>query len=204
MRRLVVALIILVTSSSCAEEISIEQRVRSCDRTLLSDQKALLYRDKDNHNILMMASEVGCFSLVASLVDKIDINERTRIGTTALFSAVESADSRIVRLLIQKNIDVNATEFLNGEEALIVAVMMGNIKITRILLESGANPNRIETKLNSTSLHMAVSAKRYSLVKLLLEYGADSTIKAKRLGTPLDIAKRKKDERMIKLLTSKS
>jgi len=188
--------------SSCIADESFEQRVRSCDSSLATDQQALKYHDNDNHNILMMASEVGCLKLVKSLAEHIDINERTRIGTTALFAAVASEDPEIVRFLINKNIDVNATEWLGDTGALGMAVARGNLEVVKVLLDAGANPNRRDRQLKSTPLHFAVIGQRYALVELLLKYGADPTIKAKRLGTPLDIAKRKKDERMIKLLNS--
>lgn len=202
MKKLVVVSMILFSFASCAEEMSIEQRVRACDSSLAEDSVALHYHDKDHLNILMMASEVGCFSLVESLVDKIDVNERTRIGTTALFSAVAGANIEIAQLLVKKGVEVSATDNSNVA-ALFFAVTQGDLQMTKILLDTGANPNRRGKQLGSTPLHFAVIAQRYSLVKLLLEYGADPDIKAKRLGTSLDIAERKKDEKMLKLLQAK-
>jgi len=189
--------------SSCVVNENFEQRVRSCDPSLAMDKEALLYHDKDYLNILMMASEVGCFSLVKSLVDKIDVNERTHIGTTALFSAVAGNNIKIVQFLIKKGVEVNATDNPSNVEALLFAVTQGEVQMVKILLDAGANPNRRGKQLKSTPIHYAVIGQRYALVELLLKYGADPTVKAKRLGTPLDIAKRKNDRRMIDLLRGK-
>jgi len=195
-----VMMLMVLGLSSCVVEESFEQRVRSCDPSLATDEQALHYHDNDNHNILMMASEVGCLALVKSLVKKIDVNERTRIGTTALFSAVESENPEIVRFLINKNIDVNAAEWLGDTGALGVAVSRGNLGITKILLAAGANPNHRGRQLGSTPLHFAVISQRYALVELLLKYGADPKIKAKGFGTALGMAKKKADKRMLELL----
>lgn len=53
----------------------------------------------------------------------------------------------------------------------------------------------------NTALHMVVTYKNEGAVKLLLECGADPTIKNNQGKTPLDIAKKKENTEIIKLLS---
>lgn len=188
---------------ACGKSVSIEERVRDCNSSLLTDTQAISYYDKDHQNILMMASEVGCVTLVKGLIDKININETSEHGTTALFSAVENGNIDVIRILIEAGIDVHAKENHAGTTALRVAVERNELEIVKALLKSGASPNVQDTILGSTPLHMAVLSDRYELVKVLLQRGADTKLKARRLGTPLDVAMQKKNGRMVRLLELK-
>jgi len=187
MKKVAIALSLIVISSSCAEERSIEQRVRACDPSLSMAEEALHYHDKDHQNILMMASEVGCLTLVQSLVKKMDVNEQTIFGTTALTSSTFGTIG-VMKALIDSGIDIYAKDSM-GHTALINTVEMNKYRMAELLLKRGIDPNEQDNTVGITPLHMAVMAQRYSLVELLLKYGADPTIKAKRLGTPLDLGR---------------
>jgi len=200
--RLFVITFFFLCLPACTVHESTEERVRACDPSLATDEAALHYRDEHQHTLLMMASEVGCNALVQKLVKQIDVNAKTTLGTTALTSSV-FGNIEVMRILIDSGIDVHIKDNM-GHTALISAVEMNKLEMTELLLMSGIDPNEQDSKAGITPLHMAVLAQRYPLVKLLLQYGGNPRIKAQRLGSALDIAKKKQDEQMLELLTEES
>jgi len=183
-----------------SEAATYESRVRLCDQSLSLDANAISYENKDGLNILMMASEIGCISLVRSLVEIIDVNKESKqSGVTALFSAIESGKSEIVTVLINNGVNVNAKDSFLGTTALRIAVERNNIELTKLLLTAGANPNNQDSLLLLTPLYMAVVAKKVKIIKLLMKYGADPQVKNSKGVSILDIAKQRGYKKIVKL-----
>ena len=89
-----------------------------------------------------------------------NIYERDEKGRTALHYAVEV---KIVRLLIEKGVDVNAAD-VRGHTALHLAITEKRLETVRELIKSGGNVNAEEYGNKCTPLHLAcmVGRKRNS------------------------------------------
>lgn len=89
----------------------------------------------------------------------------------SLFKAVENNDISKLRILLQKDINLNARNE-DGDTALRLAVMFDRIKVENKLLEMGADPN-IQNKDGKTALIWAAQNGYTETVVNLLEKGAD-------------------------------
>jgi ankyrin repeat protein len=109
------------------------------------------------------------------------------ISISELFYAVKNGDFSSVRELIDKGVNVNATD-TEGWTPIHYAAAKGLSKIAQILIERGADPNVIQEKTCLTPLHLAVIYGHYELAKLLLEKGADPNKRTREGWTPLHFA----------------
>jgi ankyrin repeat protein len=100
-------------------------------------------------------------------------NAKTLNGMTPLIAAARG-NIEAMRVLIQKNADVNVRNAAGGN-ALMAAAQTGNPQAVRLLLEKGADPN-VKTKKNETALADAATAGNEEVVKLLLDRGADVNV----------------------------
>ncbi|MEO8127540.1 MAG: ankyrin repeat domain-containing protein [Bryobacteraceae bacterium] len=107
---------------------------------------------------------------------------KTLTGMTPLLAAAR-ANFEAMRLLIDKKVDVNATNAAGGT-ALMAAAQTGNPQAVRLLLEKGANPNA-RTKRNDNALGDAATAGNEVTVKLLLDHGAEVNVQDIRGYSPL-------------------
>jgi len=71
------------------------------------------------------------------LASGVDVNARTRNGSTPLMAAVQSGQSEIVRVLLSKGADANVKS-ANGGTALSLSVKRGDAAITQALKDAGA------------------------------------------------------------------
>ena len=88
-----------------------------------------------------------------------------------------------VRILLQKNPDVDATTRAYGATALIMAAWYGHADIVEMLLQSNANVNA-KDKNHRTALFYASEYGRTQVVRVLLQYNPDLNIKGKSVLTP--------------------
>ena len=98
-------------------------------------------------------------------------------------AASARANVDAMRLLIEKNADVNARNAA-GATALMAAAATGHAQAVRMLLAKGADPN-VRTKRNETALADAATAGNEETVKLLLDRGADVNVQDIRGYSPL-------------------
>ncbi|MGE5341629.1 MAG: ankyrin repeat domain-containing protein [Candidatus Omnitrophota bacterium] len=112
-----------------------------------------------------------------------------------------------VRILLSQGADPNGKDYKNYADCvgpfefsspLFVSVSVGNIEIAKMLLNVGANPNILEGE-GVTPLVEAVEKENVELVQLLLKHGAKVDMKG-LVYKPLEIAKKKGNIKMIKLL----
>lgn len=82
------------------------------------------------------------------------------------------------------------------------AVISKNIAQVKELLSAGADPNECIGETLIRPLHFAVYADMFEVVEILLEAGADMLAKTIDGETPLDIAKMKKNKKMLQLLSA--
>ncbi len=119
---------------------------------------------------------------------------------TALIIAVDHNRNDIVKLLLQKNADVNHKD-VTGRTALMYAIENNNTEIVKLLLNSGADVNQTN-KAGQTALIIAVNHNRNDIVKLLLQKNADVNHKDATGKTALNYAVIYRNEEIIKLLTN--
>ncbi|KAL1794408.1 hypothetical protein ACET3X_007829 [Alternaria dauci] len=134
---------------------------------------------------LIQAIGQGDLHWVRQILLKTDTDPNTRSfqGWTALQQAcsigTDSPESRnqeaIVKLLISKGADVNATRGDGyGRTALQAACECGNERIVDLLLENGAEVNEdVGSFGGQSALASAVWAHHFGIVKKLLDLGAD-------------------------------
>src|SRR5262249_44467258 len=77
-----------------------------------------------------------------------------------------------------------------------------NLKLVKLLIDRGADVNRHDGREKETPLHYAARYGNVELAKLLLEAKADPTAKEFHEKTPLDLAKERKHQDIVKLLES--
>jgi ankyrin repeat protein len=92
----------------------------------------------------------------------------------------------VIRLLLQHNANVNATDDADNSTALHLASLMGHVDITQILLDHGADINAISD--HGTPLYRALISGHLEVVRLLLERGADMNIQGPDHQTPFQAA----------------
>ena len=81
----------------------------------------------------------------------------------------------------------------NGSTALYLACINNHLDLVQFLLEHGANPN-CKARSGWTPLLYAASEKNIRLMNLLLEYHADPHVLDPTFNTPLDLAKKARNE----------
>jgi ankyrin repeat protein len=87
----------------------------------------------------------------------------------------------------------------DGETALYKAALKGHADVIKLLLNAGADPRK--GYKGWTSLHAAVDEGHVEAAEVLLDYGASLDAKLPSSGeTPLDIARKRNNSKMITLL----
>ncbi|HBL98179.1 TPA: hypothetical protein DDZ86_00880 [Candidatus Dependentiae bacterium] len=123
-------------------------------------------------------------------------------GYTLFHQACEMGDYNLVKLLIERGVNVNIKNF-TGWTPLHVAAKKGCFGIVKLLLERGANVN-IESFTNWTPLHVAAKNGCFDTVKLLLEKGANISAKNNWGHTPLELVNIQKQGDIADLLIDKA
>ena len=77
----------------------------------------------------------------------------------------------LVKLILDKKVDVNVVDKAQGFSALTFALTNENVEVVKVLLDGGANPN-LKSKEGTTMLEFAKKGKNAEIVKLLQDAGA--------------------------------
>lgn len=122
-------------------------------------------------------------------------------GLMVTFSSISTATE--TRSLQSIKVDTSKWQKLDqtdskGENALLRAVKNKDIKAVSKLLAQGANVNFL-AKSGVSPLFLAVQARSYELAQLLMEGGANPNLTGKK-GSPLKIAKKSRDQKMLEIL----
>ena len=148
------------------------------------------------------------FTIVQHLINHgADINVVDSIDGTALIAACSASDEAIVRLLLQKGVDIDAAGGRDGATALIMACKRGHESIVRLLLESEAEASKVVfcKPLNAalTPLHVAAWNGSGGIALLLINHGVDVNTQDDKIGTPLILAAYEGNYSMVEFLLNK-
>lgn len=138
---------------------------------LLQNNIDVTITDKGGFNALMLACESSFPSkeLVQQIIESgCNVNANSKRGSTALMAAAKSGHLELVKLLVSKSADINATNTDHNITPLIWAANCGHIEIVKFLLLNGAKKN-ILTHNNYTAATIAKENSHYDIVNLLLQ-----------------------------------
>ena len=150
---------------------------------------------------LMAAAIRGDVTAMTWLVGKgADVNARNGAGDTALMLAATSGEPRAVAFLLERGADATARSKRN-ETALGNAGTAGVEESVRLLLERGADVNTRNVR-GFSPLMLAASSEAIpaGAVKLLLARGADATYTGDYEETARDLAAKRGDTEVTRLL----
>ena len=106
---------------------------------------------------------------------------------TPLKTASRLGLDNVVRILLTRNVDINAVD-MNGNTALHTAALNSQLSVVKLLLEK--NPNLdIQNKVGNTALHLAVISGNIDIVGELVLKGAKTKIRNNDGKYPRDIAR---------------
>lgn len=131
----------------------------------------------------------------------LDITQNKDVfNTIALQELSQIGDSKTMSFLLdEKNIDVNATDYLFGSTALIAAVGANQWNVVDYLICVGADVD-LQNFSGETALMTAVNQGSITLTKKLLAAGASKDLKDREGNTALDLAIARKDRIIAKFL----
>jgi len=119
------------------------------------------------------------------------IRGRDQDGMTLLMNAIleEAVDTSIVRLLIERGVDINASDS-EGWTALHFAARDQNEEIVQILLKAGATVDPVDM-FGNTPLWRSVmnSTSNLAVIKKLVAHGADPYRTNEHGVAPINIAR---------------
>ena len=122
-------------------------------------------------------------------------------GFSVFISAVKKNDERVVKLLLDAEIDVN----LQGKDedtALIVATQCNHEAIVQLLLQQKAIIIDKADNLGYTALHHACQKGFGNIITILLKRNADIHLHTKNGSTPLTLATEYEHQDIVKMLQS--
>lgn len=132
------------------------------------------------------------------------INSKDKNGHTALMCAVKSRCSRMVELLLQKEVDVNLQD-AEGQTALMWAVKSKDQGMCKRLLNVPMLKINVQDSHGHTALFWAVKEDGHEIVKLLLaRKDVDACLEDKQGLTPLQWAVEKGFLRIADLLLNEA
>ena len=117
---------------------------------------------------------------------------------TPLMTASRLGLDNVVRILLTRNADINATD-INGNTALHTAALNSQLSVIKLLLEK--NPNLdIQNKVGNTALHLAVISGNIDIVGELVLKGANARIRNNDRRYPIDIARANNSAAIFEIL----
>lgn len=149
---------------------------------------------------IVAAAEAGDRATVISLIGRrVDVNERSADGTTALHWAVYHGDADLVRRLIRAGADVRAVNDY-GVAPLAEAAERADVRILKLLLDAGADVESPNPE-GQTALMTVARTNRVEAAKLLIRRGANVNARESWRGqTALMWAAAQSQPEMVRLL----
>jgi ankyrin repeat protein len=117
---------------------------------------------------------------------------------TELLLAAERGDEKMVRLLLERGVDID-TKDSKGRTALILAAARGDEEIVGLLVDKAANPN-VQDEYNWSALQHAVWRGHSAVVGLLLKERADLNVQDEHIWASLYLGAERGDKEAVQLL----
>lgn len=188
-------LILIITIVSCGEPSteSIENIIKKDDVNRFEETLTKINRDTlqffNGRNILHFALEHRASKISKKLIEEeYKLNAIDSSGHTPLFIAVLNGNDKEIEYLLEKQIDLDIIDSLNGYAIMHYAIAKNDYELMDKLLKKGANPNTKSLVYNKTPLHLAVESNQGNIIELLLKSNATDTIKDINDNTVLDLA----------------
>ncbi|MBS3067322.1 ankyrin repeat domain-containing protein [Candidatus Micrarchaeota archaeon] len=124
-----------------------------------------------------------------------------QIGATALIAASIMGHTEIMKLLVEKEANVNAADN-NAFTPLIYSAAKGNVEGIKLLLEHGANVDTRNAN-GETALIRAAGEGHADVVRILIEKGADIEAETSEGGNALILAADNGHTEVVKVLLEK-
>lgn len=118
--------------------------------------------------------------------------------TPAIVIAAQSANSAVVKLLLDNDANPNLSDN-RGQTPLMVRATVGDTNMIKLLLSYGADPNRADIG-QETALMKAVRGRKFKAAQALIEAGADPNVQDLTGKTALEYAKISRSRRFVRLL----
>lgn len=156
--------------------------------------------DQTDKTILMQACDLKIFPLIEILIKNgADINYQNKNGETAFFRAASFSSVDVMNQLKNFDADINCSNN-HGQTPLMLSVNHRfNLKTLEWLIQNKADINAQDIQGN-TALMYAIASNQIEATELLLKNGAKTEIQNKFSHTPLQLAKRIKNQNIIQLL----
>lgn len=140
--------------------------------------------------------------LVAAKPELAKARNRLGAGWTPLHVAAREGQEDVARVLLDAGAEVNGAKGETSPLHWAVWEEQPNLKLVKLLIERGADVNGQDRLFKESPLHSAARYGNVELTKLLLEAKADPKLKESLGKTPLDLAKERKHQDVVKLLES--
>ena len=128
---------------------------------------------------LLAACDRGDVETVRNLAEKgVDVNVRDD-DDSALYRAAKQGHVQVLKILLQHEANVNATNGRLKWSALMVARQIECLSVVKLLLQHGANVN-VRGKSGVSALFIASKCGSREVVEMLLIHGADVNIQNSR------------------------
>jgi tankyrase len=146
---------------------------------------------------LLEAARLGDEQRLLELLNPLNVNCHASDGrrSTALHLASGYNRIRVVQILLQNGADVHAKD-KGGLVPLHNSSSYGHLEVSQLLIKAGANVNSADL-WSFTALHEAASKSRTEVCSLLISEGADIYFLNCHNKSPLDLAPKDLQERMI-------
>jgi ankyrin repeat protein len=154
----------------------------------------------DGNNALMLVARFGRHDVLQRLLSTMESMDTPRNidGDSALHLAMYSGSDLTVKLLMQKQKDVNIRNRVY-RTPLALATQYSSCAVMEALLDSGSDTAAVGYRRESL-LHFAVERGDATIIKALLERNAPSDLKNSRGQTPLSLAIWNDREDLVTLL----
>jgi len=167
-------------------------------RLLLENQANKKLTAGNGMTPLLIACQEGHVDAVQLLLDRgAEVDRANNDDETPLFMASRNGHVGAAQLLLENGAEVDQAD-KDGATPLFAACENGSVDAARLLLEKGAAVDRAN-KYGKTPLFAACFNGHVNAVRLMLDKGAEVDL-ANKQGTPLEIAKRRRHDAVIKLL----
>jgi len=168
-------------------------------RVISAKQVDLNVTDGFGHTALINAAWKDRVDVVELLLEKrVKLDCKNYDGQTAMDKAAYWGFTEILKLLVNAGSKINITNN-NGETPLHRAAMWGHVNAVTLLLKANANPDMYKNQRRWTPLHFAAKHGKPKVVLALLEGKCDPLIQDTNGRTPMQLAKKNKQDKIILL-----